>query len=198
MITTKLLNDLHDGCITFGAFAAKTRGDFAALATNVARRWGKLPPMLQLEDLEQEMLLAVHVGMSEFDPDRGGIRMYIVNRVCNAARTELHRATQSKKRDDHGGLRLFPESRLRSDQEESRFVRQLLVILPNGERQTSIIQSLARTGDLGDTTTELLAHPLTRQMFAEPKTSHYPNFKRARRSVYLTARKLAQRAQAIA
>lgn len=189
MLTTRLLQALADERITFEAFAAKTRGDFMALAMNILRRHRRLPPALELDDLIQEMFLAVHASLPEFDANLGDLKKFIVFRACSAVRKELHRNTQSKKRD--ASMPWSADVQL-PDQEDSHLAHQLLETLPIGDRQTRIIRSLARTGSLDDTTQELLAHPTTRKMFTNPRPGA------ARYSVYRTARKLAHRAQAIA
>lgn len=188
MLTTELLTSLAAGDITFNEFATKTHGDFTALATSVANRWGKLPLTLQLDDLRQEMLLSVHISLPDHNPARGGIRKFIVFCACSAARKELYRHVQSKRRDGHSVFKDVQEP----VQEAALLAHQLLGLLPIGDRQYRIIQSLARTDSFADTAEELLADPLTRSMFITPQP------KAARLSVLRTARKLAQRAQAIA
>ncbi len=188
MLTTELLTALADESITFGEFADQTKGDFIALATTIARKWGKLPPALQVEDLAQEMLLAVYTILPDFDPARSSIRKYVVFGMCTAARRELHRHTRSKQRDERT---TFMEVQ-QPTQEESHMAHYLLAALPNGDRQRAIINSLARTGSLDLTTDELLADPSTRGLF------HDTDPKPARYSVHRTARVLAQRAQATA
>ncbi len=188
MLTTELLTALAEGRITFGDFAEQTKGDFIAIATTMARKWGTLPPALQVEDLAQEMLLAVYTSIPKHDPERQGIRKYIVFSIWTAARRELHRHTQSKSRDERT---TFQEVQQPS-QEESHMAHYLLGALPNGDRQRAIIDSLSRTGDLDLTTDELLADPTTRALFKNT------NFDPARYSVYRTAHVLARRAHATA
>ena len=188
MLTTELLTALADERITFGDFAGQTKGDFTAMATTVARKWGTLPPALQVEDLAQEMLLAVYTTLPSFDKARSDIRSYVIFSMCTAARRELHRHTTSKRRDERT---TFMEVQ-QPHQEESQLAHQLLSSLPEGDRQRAIINSLSRTGSLDLTTAELLADPTTRVLF------HDTDPKPARYSVYRTARVLAQRAQATA
>lgn len=190
MLTTELLTELAEGDITFGEFTRTTSGDFTAMATHLARRWGTLPPALQVQDLTQEMLLAVHLQLPNYNPAKGrSLRDFIVWMAYCAARKCCTAAAVSKKRDETGPLYVDVQ---RSTQEDIRLARELCELLPNDDRQRVIIESLVRTGSLDVTTDELLASEATRCMFINP------NPIRARHSVYRTALKLALRAQATA
>lgn len=196
MLTTELLTQLAEGQISFNAFAEEVHADLTRLAQHIATKWG--PTAVHVEDLVQEMLIAVYTQLPKFSAARGDIREFIVFRACIAARRELKRDSKH-----HTALVLFSapeladivgsgalESSEELRQEAIRLARELIDLLPFDDRQRAIMGSLARTGSLDLSTEELLAHPDTRTMFANPDP------KRARHSVYRTALKLAQRAEA--
>ncbi len=186
MLTADQLIDLSEKRLTFTEFARQARGDFTALAAHIAKRWGVLPPAVQVDDLVQEMLLSVYRELPRYT-GRTKLREHIVFRACRAARRELRRNAGSKSRDDTAHITTDVQEPC---QEEVQLMSELLTLLPNDTRQRTIMHSLARTGSLDLTTAELLAHPDTRTMFAT--TDH----KRAKHSLYRTVRKLAQRADA--
>lgn len=188
MITNELLTALAEGRLTFGQFERQTRGDFQAMATGMARKWGALPDTLQVEDLVQVMLLAVHLTVPNHDAKLGEIAPYVVHRAYCAARKELNRCHNSEDRDDRMGVSDDVQPPI---QEHVHLARERCAQLPCDDRQRTILESLIRTGSFDLTTTELLSHADTRSMFNTPDPV------RARHSVYRTAIKLARRAQAI-
>jgi len=190
MLTDKLLTDVAEGRVTFDAFARQTSGDFAALAAHFARKYrGDLPGGMQLDDLVQEMLLSVHIHLQTFDPTKGSIAQHIVHRACCAARKAIGRCSRSQELDDRMQLDADVQVPI---QEDVYLAQERRDTLPCDARQRAIVQSLFETGSFDLTTESLLAHPDTCSMFATPDPV------RARHSVYRTARKLAQRAQATA
>lgn len=188
MITNEQLTALAEGRTTFGAFEQETRGDFRAMATGLARSWGTLPQSLQVEDLMQVMLLAVHQVLPRYCAAKGAIAPFVINRAYCMARKELQRCHNSQDRDDRMQVVDDVQPPI---QEDIRLARERCDVLPNDERQRAILHSLVQTGSFDLTTTELLSHADTRSMFINTDP------KRARHSVYRTALKLAHRAQAI-
>ena len=135
------------------------------------------------------MLLAVHIGISDYTPGCSDIRKFIVFRACTAARDVLARQARYLLHDGRGVVVDMYEP----EQEIAGLAHELLAMLPIGPQQYAVINSLARTGSMDDTVAELLddANPHVRIMFdRDPDAAKY--------SVYRTARKLARRAQATA
>lgn len=159
------------------------------MATSVARKWGMMPICVSVDDLVQEMLLAVHTQLPNHDPKLKDIKSYIVWHACIAARKHLHMCTAHQGRDEK---MVLLEDTQRPVQEDVHVMRQRCATLPIGIRQHNIINSLSRTGSLHNTAAALLADPLTSEMFSTT------NLDRAKHSVYRTAVKLAQRAQSVA
>ncbi len=198
MLTTALLTALRDERIDFGEFSRRTADDFRAIAHMVAKDWGTLPPAVEVQDLQQEMLLAVYTGVQDFKTGRGDMRRFIVWRACSAARKMLHRQAQSKNRDGVSATEVQHPV-----QEAVYLAQQRIEMLPNGERQAVIINSLVHTGSVDETTNELLIDFDTQRLFMPSirrritKVSQQGR-QQARYSVLRTARKLARRAQTTA
>lgn len=189
MMTAELLTALAQGRVTFDHFVAEATVDMTRLARHIVTRWGGLPPGLDVDDLVQEMLLAVYQQLPSYRPRSGtDIKSFVVFRVCACARRELRRfAARAQVEQRCIDLAQVHEP----DQEVARLARELTELVPFDDRQRTIMGSLARTGSLDATTSELLAHPDTATMFANPNPA------RAKHSVYRTALKLAHRAQAM-
>lgn len=197
MLTNDQLHQLAAGELPFSTFVAQAQPDFAALAGNIAKRWRALPTTLDHEDIVQVMLLAVHTNIGKHNPSRGSIRDFIVGRCCYAARDEINRHAASQRRDD-----MHPSIPVQEPQQDGTVLaREMCALLPQDERQRCIMRALVETCSLEGTAAALLAHPATFKMFApgarRPVTKPSDATRlRARRSVYLTARKWMQRAQA--
>lgn len=68
----KELKALHEGRITFDQFARETKDDWTKLSQSIWKRWQRVSPAhVQLEDLRQEMLIAVWRSIEGYDPTRG-------------------------------------------------------------------------------------------------------------------------------
>lgn len=198
MLTNDQLHQLAAGELTFNTFAAQAQPDFAALAGNLAKRWSQLPTTLDHDDIVQVMLLAVHTNIGKYDASRGSIRDFIVGRCCYAARDEINRHAASQRRDEN--MHLAVDVQL-PNQDGAVLAREMCAMLPCDDRQRHIMDALVATCSLDDTATALLAHPATFKMFVprarRPVTKPSDATRlRTRRSVYLTARKWMQRAQA--
>lgn len=186
MLTTEQLTALARGQLSFNDFAAQARGDFTRLAQYVAKGWRAVPTALDDDDLVQEMLLAVYQQLPRFEEGTGCIREFVVFRACAAARRAL-KSNMLHRQLERGWV---TEDVQEPYQEARWLARELAELVPFDERQRTIVESLAATGSLDVTTQQLLAHPDTAAMFANHDHT------RARHSVYRTARKLAERAQA--
>ena len=200
MLTNDQLHALADGELSFGDFAVQAHADIRSLAGRIAKRWKLLPTKMDQDDLVQVMLLAVHTNIHKHNPRLGSIRNFIVARCCWAARDEITRHAISQSRDDRMYL---PSDVQEANQEAAQLAREMCAMLPQDRRQRHIMDSLVQTCSMEDTAVELLAHPATYKMFApkarRPVTSPSDALRcSARRSIYLTARKWMQRAQATA
>ena len=200
MLTTQLLTALRDERIDFGEFIRETQGDFLAMATKIARDWGTLPPAIEVQDLQQDMLLAVHTGLRDFETDRAyDLRAFIVWRVCSVARKELQRQAKLKNCDN----RCTQLDVQQPVQEAMHLAHQRVAMLPIGDRQAAIINSLVRTGSVDRTANDLLIDFDTQRLFMprirrRVKQVSQHGRQQARYAVLRTARKLAHRAQTTA
>lgn len=197
MLTTELLTALRDERIDFGEFIRLTQDDFRAMVNKIINGWGAMPPAVEVQDLQQEMLLAVHTGLQAYEYDRGDLRTFIVWRICSEARKMLHRQTKIKNRDAVGPTLLEVQD---SEQEVVYLAQQRTARLPTNERQAAIIGSLLHTGSVDETANELLSDLDTQRLFMPSirrriKKVSQQGRRQARYSVYRTARRLALRAQ---
>lgn len=200
MLTNEQLHQLADGRLPFDVFATQVKFDIAGLAGRIAKRWTHLPSTMDMDDLTQVMLMAVHANIGKYDSGRGSIRDFIVGQCCYAARKEITRHAASQQHDDQ---MYMPSDVQEPDQEDARLAREMCELLPRDDRQRHIMDALVSTWSLDGTASTLLAHPATFRMFAplarRPVTKPSSGMRRnARRSIYLTARKWMQRAQAVA
>ena len=201
MLTNKQLHELADGSLTFDVFVTQAQDDIAGLAGRIVKRWTHLPSAMDMDDLTQVMLMTVHTNIGKHNPRLGSIRNFIVAQCCYAVRKEIARQMVIQNREatsyDRG------DNVQVSDQEDTRLAREMCELLPRDERQRHIMTALVRTCSLDDTVAVLLAQPATFRMFAprarRPVTKPSSGMRRnTRRSIYLTARKWMQRAQAVA
>ena len=85
------LTRLRDGEITFTQFVLATRPQWERLAGRVLSRW-KIPPSADVEDLVQEMLMAIPALLEQWDPGRGvKLNRYVVWSAMNRAKIYVHK-----------------------------------------------------------------------------------------------------------
>lgn len=93
-----LCSALYDGRITFDDFAAATRERWRKYAEYLARRW-RQPAWNAVEDIEQELLLAVWETIWRFDPARANgaaIDKFVAYNALDRAKKACHRARKAK------------------------------------------------------------------------------------------------------
>jgi DNA-directed RNA polymerase specialized sigma24 family protein len=91
------LRAVYDGRATFDAVVREHRAHFRALAAQILRRW-KLPPWVQLEDVEQDLLIAAWERLWDYDPARGtSIEGYVIWNAYDRAKKRAHKARGSKR-----------------------------------------------------------------------------------------------------
>jgi len=200
-LTTDILWELKRGAIGFSHFDRECRGDFTAMATKIAASWGTMPPALQVDDLVQVMMYAVATGLEGYDPKRSGFKQYVVFRACSAARQELSRAVATKERDELAYVECDVQPAEQEDIAiEAQDVRRACKTLPEGHRQAAVINSLARTQSFDATTDYLLSNRSMQRLFTKSrrpiKIVSESTRNKTRHSIWLSAHKMAHRAQA--
>lgn len=86
----KHLKALHEGKMSFSAFARLTRRDWERLADALMQRWWP-GPEVDREDVIQELLLAASVAIKKFEPGRSDLHGYIVFNAMDKAKKWLVR-----------------------------------------------------------------------------------------------------------
>ena len=185
-LTNEMLMKLQREEITFGAFARSVHGDITALATSLMKKRTTVP-CVEVDDVVQEMFLAVFTHVPRWQPGKAPIKSYIVFVACAAATDFLKRNAHQKERDVQCEV---PSDRVLPAHEFDLDIERTLQRLPVGERQAVILHSVAETQCIDRTTDELMHDPRTRAMFATDRNS-------VRRGVYRTVETLTHRAQAM-
>ena len=99
------LAKLHRGRSSFDEFARATRGDWRRLAGYLRRRW-QVPAAVEVEDVEQELLIAAWRAVDAWNPARGvTLRSYVVWTAATDAKKFLHRQRAALRRDDGAASR---------------------------------------------------------------------------------------------
>ena len=94
------LEQLHGGELRFDQFLDATRVDWRLLSGYLVRRWS-VPPCVDIEDVEQELLLACWEHVPRYDPTKGrDIKSYVVFNSCDRAKRWLHGQRAALRRRD--------------------------------------------------------------------------------------------------
>jgi len=90
---------------SFAEFVRRTRSQWRSMAMGLMRRW-KCPADVELEDVVQEMLLAVFAVLPDYDPTRGKtLKQYVQWNANNRAKKWMHRQRGALRRDDRAKSR---------------------------------------------------------------------------------------------
>lgn len=85
---------------SFDEFARRTRRTWQSMALKLLQRW-QCPTDVGVEDLVQEMLLAVWIMLPKYDPSRGKtLSQFVIWNSVNRAKKFVHRQRGAKRRDD--------------------------------------------------------------------------------------------------
>lgn len=178
------LDRLREGRTTFAAFSTSTGADWRRMAEYLYRRWW-LPAGVEVEDVQQEVLLAAWQSVPGWDPDRGvSLRSYVVWSALTGAKKWLHRQRNAARRDGKADGRFpvsiteYNERRNRDDPtepvvdlsepataEETVEAREQLTFVLGGlsyvEREV-LMAVVASGGDLGRAAAMLFSDPVFR------------------------------------
>lgn len=115
---------LRAGEVTFSAFVQATRKNWRAVAHSIVRRWD-LPTWTDVEDVEQDLLLAAWTMIDRYDPTRGrSLKDYVVWNAYDKAKKRAHKARGALR---HGG---------KEDRSPSRYERPLTTYERDSEEGT--------------------------------------------------------------
>ncbi|MDE2106022.1 MAG: hypothetical protein KGL39_52855 [Patescibacteria group bacterium] len=85
---------------SFDEFYRKTLPQFTLLANHLLRRWS-CPAGVEVDDVVQEMFLAVHKVLPKYDPSRGvALERYVIWNSCALAVKWIHTQRNAFRRDD--------------------------------------------------------------------------------------------------
>lgn len=136
------LERLRLGQITFDEFARRTRSNRMQMARYLLKKWAA-PLGVGLEDVEQELLVAIWQFLPKWDPTRGvGLERYIVFNAIDRAKKWLHKQRNAYRRDDKSAGRYERafSTLVRDGQDDAegesyeRLVEKLLAVAPDVER----------------------------------------------------------------
>lgn len=126
----------------FTKFYTSTHEEWIRIAKYLLRRW-ECPPSVDLEDIVQEMSLAVITVLPNFNPDKGiTLERFIVWNACDRAKKWMHGQRAALRRSDKSGSRFpIPASYLNEWREEDK-----LVISPKQIGEVNAMEVIEKIG----------------------------------------------------
>ncbi len=189
MITDTNLNAVRNNEMTFSQWASEHRQDVERIAAWAIRGWES--NSVSTDDIQQEVLVAVHIALNEYDETRGyGLQKFVRWRACQAARDVLSRDGRMRKRETLSWHDALTEPRHTEAVVPPRLQLLDRMHLAESNEQAVIMGALFSTRNIGAAAAQLYADEDMKNLFgfASPKA--------AERSVYRRAKKLQSRALA--
>lgn len=150
----KELEQLMRGELDYNEFARATHGDWHRLARYTFSRW-PLPLAVEVEDVQQELMLAGWEVAPKFDPARGKTLLeYVVFNSVDRAKRWLHKQRSAVWGRDNGASRFPLAYALVTD--DSTVLESKLTYQPRQEQVLSEREALERAFGLCRTTRQTL------------------------------------------